>query len=385
LASALLVIAAVTLFFHFRETRSATLRGRFELMLEGSRFRFWSLSPDGSAVVYTSGDAQAQTGISIRYMDSLDARLLPGTEGATYPFWSPDGEYLGFFAQGKMKKIALAGGPPQILCDAPTGRGGSWNRDGVIVFSPVITGGLYRVSADGGVPVQLTTTGRYPEFIQGSKQFLFLNAARSGIFAGSVDGSAPSPILQDQSSRAIYVPSATSDRLGHLLFLRGTTLMTQPFDAAKLAVTGNAIALAENIGHSGNVGYGGFAASENGVLLTATDDALELRTIKWLDRSGKVLESMGESHRYVALALAPDGKRLATAVTGTGTDIWLQDLQRGVPTKFSTAYVVSPRRFPGVRYADIQRRFLSQADRWRRCGGVTVPCGFERLPLGHLP
>jgi hypothetical protein len=332
-AGVLLVITAATLFFHFRETSPELLRGRFQLMLEGSRFRYWRLSPDGRAVAYTTEDAQGRTGIWIRHLDSLQARLLPGTEGASYPFFSPDGEYLGFFAAGKLKKIAMAGGPPQIICDAPTGRGASWNRDGVIVFSPVVTGGLFRVSADGGAPVQLTTNGRFPEFIQGGKRFLFLSG---GISAGSVDGGAPTHILQD-SSRAIYVPPAAGDRLGRLLFRRGTTLMAQPFDAAGLTLTGNAIALEENIGASGHVGYGGFAASENGVLLTATDDATELRTIKWLDRSGKVLESIGEPLPYLSMALAPDGKRLATAVTGNGTDIWLHDLQRGVPARFTFA------------------------------------------------
>jgi serine/threonine protein kinase/Tol biopolymer transport system component len=366
-AGLLLAITAGTLFFHFRETRPTLVRGRFQLVLEGSRFRFWSLSPDGRAAAYTSGDAQGGTAaISIRYLDSLQPRLLPGTEGASYPFWSPDGEYLGFFAQGKLKKIALAGGPPQTICDAPTGRGGSWNRDGVIVFSPVITGGLCRVSADGGAPVQLTTTGRFPEFIQGSKRFLALNLdGRGGLSATSIDGGAPTPILQD-SSRAIYVPPPAGDRLGHLLFVRGTTLMAQPFDAAGLAVKGNAIALAENIGQSGNVGYGGFAASENGVLLTATNDASELRTIKWLDRSGKVLESIGEPLAYLGMALAPDGKRLATAVIRNGSDIWIQDLQRGLPAKFTfTGNVREPTWSPRGDFLVFATRTFS-ADFYRK-------------------
>src|SRR6185436_20746543 len=118
---------------HFRETAPTLPPGRFNITLPGNNLRDLKLSPDGRNLAFVTGD---QTRIWVRPLDSLEARQIPGTEGALFPFWSYDGQNLGFFAQGKLKKIALAGGPAQTLCDAPTGRGGSWNREGVIVFTP---------------------------------------------------------------------------------------------------------------------------------------------------------------------------------------------------------------------------------------------------------
>jgi hypothetical protein len=140
----------------------------------------------------------------------------------------------------------------------------------------------------------------------------------------------------EDNSRALYVPPPARDRSGHLLFRRGTTLMAQRFDPESLAVEGNPIPLAERIGNSGNVGYGGFAASENGVLLIAEDDRYEAPArMTWLDRWGKMVEVKGEARPYAGLALAPDGKRIATAVFGNTSDIWLEDIHQGAPTRFT--------------------------------------------------
>ncbi len=341
------IVAAVALFaaagvsyVHFRETASVLPPGRFNVALP-SNLGFLELSPDGGTLSFVSSEG-GQPRIWVRPLDVLEARQIPGTEGASFPFWSPDGENLGFFADGKLKKIAVAGGPAQTLCDAPTARGGTWNREGVIVFAPNIEGSLFRVSADGGTPAQLTKFGRYPEFILGGKRFLFEGgsgqAETTGIFAGSLDGSSPVRILPDDS-RALYTPLPAGEAAGHLLFRREGTLMALPFDAEKLSTTGSAIPLAENVPEAGTNGYGGFAASGNGVLLYRSGAQTSNVKLAWLDRSGKRLDVKGEARDYVSLALSPDGKRAATIISagtlaGAG-DVWLQDLERGVATKFT--------------------------------------------------
>jgi len=213
---AIAVAATVALaFVHFREPLPELSAARFDVALTKNNRQYFTLSPDGHNLAYTN-DAGGPLRIWIRALDSLEPRPVAGTDGATYPFWSPDGANLAFFAQGKLKKIAVSGGPAQNLCDAPTPRGGSWNREGVIIFGN-LTGGLLRVSDEGGVPQLLTQlaasenaeTHRYPEFILGGRRFLFtyLNGRpeAAGIYAGSTDGTPPVRILPDQS-RALYVP-----------------------------------------------------------------------------------------------------------------------------------------------------------------------------------
>ena len=366
-AAAILMAAGVSL-VHFRETAPALPPGRFGITLPGSQQLFLRLSPDGRNLAFIIGN---QPRIWVRPLDSLEARQIPGTEGALFPFWSYDGENLGFFAQGKLKKIALAGGPAQTLCDAPTGRGGTWNREGVIVFTPDIGGSLYRVSADGGAPTQLTKQGRYPEFIQGGGRFLFesdTGTESPGLFVGSLDGTAPVRILPDVS-RGVYVPPPVGGGMGHLLFRREGTLMALPFDAEKLAARGGAVPLAENVPNSGTVGYGGFAASENGVLLYVSGSAASNQTLTWLDRSGKRLESKAEPRAYAGMALAPDGKRAAVSV-GTSletSDLWLQNLERGVPAKFTfNGFSGLPVWSPDGNFIAFSNRKRLQTDLYRK-------------------
>src|SRR5215467_3216200 len=343
-AGVLFAIAAATLFVHLREgVPAAVTPARFPLFQDGNRFTLsgWEFSRDGRAVAYASNEG-GQFHIWIRLLDSLQPRQLAGTEGASYPFWSPDGEHLGFFAEGKLKRVALAGGPPQVLCDAPTGRGGSWNREGTIVFSPSIGGGIFQVPANGGTPNEVVKNGRFPEFIEGGKHFFFLSndgTNHAGVSVGSLDGSAPREVLQDPS-RAIYVPPPAGERVGHVLYRRGAALMAQRFDPDRLTVDGNAVPLAERVPPSGNIGYGGFAASETGVLLIVAEDAVETRTVTWLDRSGQETAAKGETGTYVGFSLSPDGKRLATVLsasadTSAGSDIWLRDVDSDSPARFT--------------------------------------------------
>jgi hypothetical protein len=173
-------------------------------------------------------------------MDALQARPMPGTDDATYPFWSPDSRYIGFFAQGKLKKVAASGGPTQSLCDAVAGNGGSWNRDDVIVFSPSRAGAaIQRVPAAGGVPVDVTKTKgnyRYPLFLPDGRRFLYVALAaqaQSGVYLNSLDGSENRRVLVDASSVAFAA--------GRLLFVRENTLMAMPFDAKSAEASGDVV------------------------------------------------------------------------------------------------------------------------------------------------
>jgi serine/threonine protein kinase len=338
-------------FVHFRETNPTPVSGLFNVSLPDSRLLTFMLSPDGRTLAFVS-DQGGPARVWIRPIDSLESRPLSGTDGATFPFWSPDGKNLGFFSQGRLKRIALAGGPAQTLCDAPTARGGAWNRDGVIVFAPNINGGLFRVSQDGGMPVQVTMpvaandSHRYPEFIQGSDQFLFaVNGDRpetSGIFAASLNGGIPTRLLRD-TSHALYVPPTGAATTGALLFVRESTVMALPFDARKLRATGSALPIAQDVPQAGNANFAAFTASENGTFIYRSGSDIQNRTLVWLDSSGKAVEAATESQFFECLALSPDETQVAISIlTSRGTfsanaseDVWLHNFGGGVTTRFT--------------------------------------------------
>jgi len=336
---------------HFREKTPVQVSGLFSVSLpEKSSLGNFMLSPDGRKLAFTSD--QGGTRVWVRPMDSLEAQPLPGTDGATFPFWSPDGKNLGFFAQGSLKRIALAGGPAQTLAPAPTPRGGAWNHKGVILFAPNIDGGLFRIPQDGGTPVQVTMTTesnqshRYPEFIEGGDQFLFMsNGDRqesSGLFTASLNGGKPTHLLSD-NSHALYVPPPGNAQAGALLFERASTLMALPFDPRKLRAIGSAIPIAQEVPQAGTAGFAAFTASENGILLYRSGNEVRNLTLMWLDSFGKATNAVKESQPFESLSLSPDGKRVAVSVVLSNgstiapgdVDVWLQDLESQVATKFT--------------------------------------------------
>ena len=263
----------------------------------------------------------------------------------SYPFWSPDSGSIGFFAGGKLKKISVNGGPVQTLCDAPSGRGGTWSSDGVIVFSPDPTAPLQRVGMSGGTPVAVTKLGqdnedhRFPEFLPDQRHFLYTvngpSEEANGIYAGSLQGDPPVRILPDVSSAA-YVPSGVSSEAGYLLFRRETTLMAAPFDAQRLQTAGEIFPVAEHVGISANVAYAAFSASTNGVLAHNPGWLVE-RELVWVDRAGKRLSTVGKSAPITYAALSPDEKTVAYVVTDGNdhSDIWLYDVNRDSTSRFT--------------------------------------------------
>jgi eukaryotic-like serine/threonine-protein kinase len=348
LAGVLLVAFAALAFVHFRETPPPQRVVRFQIPLpEKAMGAIFQLSPDGKSLAFTATEGGRRK-LWVRPIDSLAAQAVPGTEDATYVFWSPDSAYLAFFVPGKLKKIALSGGPAQTICDAPDGRGGSWNNEGDIIFSPGPGAAILRVSAAGGVPTAVTKLvspdelHRYPVFLPDNKHFLYLVSLGKpevrGINVGSLDGSPSVHILSDDSS-AVYAPSEVSGSNGFLLFRREDTLMAVPFDPARQRATGEVFPVAEGVGAAGNTNNAAFSISSHGVLAYATG-AVGLRgtEIVWLDRTGKRSGDVGQQGRISGAALSPDGKTILTSIFSAGgdtSDLWLLDVARGVSSRIT--------------------------------------------------
>jgi serine/threonine protein kinase/Tol biopolymer transport system component len=301
-----------------------------------------SVSPDGRWVAIVAGSAEGKYFLWVRSLDALTVQALAGTEGASSPFWSPDSRFLAFFAGGKLKKIEVSGGPPITLCDAPDNRGGTWSRDGVIVFAPNYPGILQKVSASGGVPAAATMLGAgeiahvRPIFLPDGRHFLY-NANTSSangvpIYMASLDSNERKLLLNTDGSNVFYTQE-------HILFLRETTLMAQPFDSRRLVFTGEAFPVAEEIQtQPGTPPYGVFSASDNGVLAYQTGTAAAGLQLVWFDRTGKQIGVLGDLGRYADLQLSPDGKRASVSIPdqlGKGRDIWLYDVARGLRTRFT--------------------------------------------------
>jgi Tol biopolymer transport system component len=351
LAAAFLMLAVVFAFAYFRAASVITRPVRsYILPPEKTAFQFDAttggpvLSPDGTRLVFAARDASGKVLLWVRPLDSLSAQRLEGTEGASFPFWSPNSRFLGFFVPGKLKKIDVSGGPPQTVCDAPTGRGGTWNADDVIVFAPSLNVGLQRVAAAGGAPVPLAqldqskmqSTNRWPVFLPDGRHFLywaggaFSTAQTNGAYVGSLDGTPPRFLCQADSG-ALYA------RPGYLLYQREQSLMAQPFDADGLKFTGDAFPIAEQVANPLNYRLGFFSNSQNDVLVYLTGLATHTQ-LTWMDANDKKLTALGEPGPHLRFRLSPDGSRLAKELLDEAhksIDLWLVDLARGVRTRFT--------------------------------------------------
>jgi Tol biopolymer transport system component len=298
------------------------------------------VSADGRLLAFVAIDASGRSFLYVRPLDSLVAQPLAGTDGATLPFWSPDGRLIGFFAGGKLKTIAVTGGQPQTLAAATNGRGGAWNRDGVIIFSPSPPDPLYRVSATGGEATPLATIDiprgevpRWvPSFLPDGRHYLYLAPSRTGseLRAGSLD-SRESKRLLDTRANAVYAPP------GYLLFWREATLMAQRFDAAKLELAGDPTPIAEQVGFDAFTFQASFSVSDTGVLAFHSGTAGKTQ-FTWFDRSGKPLGVAGLPGDQGDLQLSPDDTRVAfqqvDAQTGA-VNIWIMELAHSTISRFT--------------------------------------------------
>ena len=301
------------------------------------------LSPDGTQLAFTARDEKSKVLLYVRSLASTAAQALPGTDDAIYPFWSPDSREIAFFAAGKLRRVNASGGPPQDICDSFGGRGGSWSKDGVIVFTPSSNQPLLRVPATGGTPEAASkldvATGenshRFPFFLPDGKHFIYWSrTSRVGqspvLYVGEL-GSLQGKMLMKSDSMSSYAS-------GRLLFLRGQTLMAQPFDMNKVELSGEPQAVAERIAINGASVRAMFSASETGRLIYQTGEASAGWTLVWRDREGKQTEAVAKAERYLTPALSPDGTRLAvTEFAGYQgvSDIWIFDLTRQTNTRFT--------------------------------------------------
>ena len=296
------------------------------------------ISPDGRYLAFNATDEQGTTRIWLRSLNALQAQPLPGSEGAGRPFWSPDATQLGFFSDGKLKRIPVGGGPAQTICDAPTGADGSWSEDGVILYDGTGTDPIMQVAASGGIPSPLVTPEDennaqvgWPQFLPSSRNFLYVafGADEPKVRMGSLDGGERTTVLAGRS-RVEYAPP------GHLLYVRENTLVAQGFDADAGETTGQPIPLAETLGID-NVGLAHFSVSRNGVLAFRGGDAGGGQLV-WVDRQGEREQAETEAGDIFATDLSPDGRWLAIEMARSSSnrgDIWIRDLVRGVTSRFT--------------------------------------------------
>jgi serine/threonine protein kinase len=299
-----------------------------------------AISPDGQSIVYSS-DSQGQPRLWLRRLDSVAPRLLPSTEGATYPFGSADSRTVGFFSDGKLKRIDVDGGSLQTLANAPGSRGGTWNSEGVILFTPAASGPIFRVSATGGEPTAVTTlddpqegSHRFPQFLPGGRRFLYYvlgSADTRGVYIGDLDGSEPRRLF-DADAAAVFAHS------GHLLFVRQGTLFAQDFDAASLTLAGNPVAVAEQVMvDATSTSLAALSASAAGPIVYRAGSGGGERQFILFDRLGKEIRKVGDPQNGLQPMISPDGRRVAITRTVNGnTDLWFLDIERGVFSRFTS-------------------------------------------------
>ena len=302
-----------------------------------------ALSPDGRRLAFTAVENDGKRQLWLRPLDSQTAQPVAGTEGATYPFWSPDSRYIGFFANHALKKTDDTGGIVQTVCEAQEGRGGTWGSKGMIVFSAGAYSPLYGVSAAGGVPAQLTTlpnprvSHRLPHFLPDGVHLLFystegagLKQADGGIYALDVETKQISLVAREESE-ARYVPP------GYILFVRKRNLMAQPFDARRLRTLGEAVPIAEKVLFNPYRYNAEFAASDMGLLVYQTGTSIPPAQLTWFDLGGQKLDTLADPAAFGGIFLSPDDKRMV-AIQANASDeleLWMYDLARGIPSRFS--------------------------------------------------
>ncbi len=352
LAAALGLLSAVVAVWHFTSPSMAVRPIRLSI-LPPSHVKFslvqFAVAPDGSMLAHVGITPDGKRGLYVRPLDSVEPRLLAGTDDANLPFWSPDSRFIGFFAEGKLKKVLSAGGVPEILCDAHSHRGGTWGRHNEIVFSS--EGRLQLIPAEGGQPVQVVElnharkeTGHlHPYFLPDGRHFLYLarstDEGLSGVYIGSTESQETKRLLSAHLN-AEYAPP------GYLLVANQDRLTAQQFDSTSFELTGDPFTVAESVRYNPGLGLAGFSVSDNGVLLYHSGEIAGLQQPLWFDRDGTNVGAAGPTGVYDVgdatdpgiVSLSPDGRSFAAervdVLTGN-VDIWLTNLLRGTSSRFT--------------------------------------------------
>jgi Tol biopolymer transport system component len=350
-ATVFALIAAALAFIHFRETAAEPAAVRFEISAPTNTVLADvppAVSPDSRWVAFVARGDDNQDRLWVRSIDSLDARVLPGTEGVRVPgaFWSPDSRSLGFFSGAVLKKIDVSGGPPVSLGDLGPSGGGTWNSDGVIlVGSPR---GVLRISQAGG-PAELVTRAEsptetahvFPHFLPDGRHFLYsvLYPTGATVYLASVDGRMRER-LAEGARRAQYAPPVRRGEPGHLLYVRDGALLAQPLDSTSFELAGDAFPVAEQVGAVVGGAVALFSVSSRGGLAYRTEDGAGSFQLTWFDRAGNAVASIGPTGVYTDLDLSGRGDQVAVAfedARSIGSDLFLLDAQQGVPSRFTSA------------------------------------------------
>jgi len=305
-----------------------------------------AVSPDARSLVFTARSPEGNPALYIRQLDTLEARGLPGTEGAQYPFWSPDSRSVGFFAEGRVKKIGVDGGPAISLAAAPNGKGGAWSPSGVIVFAPSYDTPLHVVPEAGGESTALTAfnddrgdnSHRHPRFLPDGRHFLYLargtgtsDTSGHAVVVGSLDGDGETELLRSAA--------AADYAAGQLLYAREATLMARPFDAERLEFTGDAVPVCENVMVINGAAVVVSSAAGADVLAYQSSGSRRGAVLTWVDRDGTPQGTIGEQTDYREVWISPDGTMAAVSVDDLKSgmsDIWILELERNLASRLTS-------------------------------------------------
>jgi Tol biopolymer transport system component len=313
-------------------------KGRFPILVFAPTFL--SVSPDGTRLAFIAVDSAGHSMLWTRDLDSHIAQPLPGTDDGIGPFWSPDSRFIAFTANSVLKKVAVAGGPPQTLTALAGFGTGTWNREGDILFAPVGLGPILRLPSGGGsaTPVTAFDVSRqqdfhnWPHFLPDGRHFLYLahsrNLENTAVYVGSLD-SKQTKLVLNVASDALYSPP------GYLLFVRAGTLLAQPFDADRLELRGEASPIAEGVQSTPSNSGAAVAVSENGVLAYRVAPTNAQTELVWVDRKGGEQPLPAPPHAYRNPRLSPDGQHVAVTIDELGSQEWLLDIGRGTLTRLT--------------------------------------------------
>ena len=302
----------------------------------------FAMSPDGSRLAFVASASGARSQLWVQQLESAAAQPLPGTDDATGPFWAPDSRSLAFYARGKLKKVSLGGAAPQDLADVAVDvASGTWNADGIIVFGVATGGGLFRISAEGGPAVPVTTldaarveTGHiWPQFLPDGRRFIFYVRssipANSGVYVGSIDSGEKTQVLSS-TANAVYAGS------GHLLFEQAGNLMVQPFDAKLRVLTGQASAFGDHVFAGPGPNYLAVSIGGDGTMAYWNGQA-GTTELQWFERNGRPLAKLGSAKQYDSPALSPDAKNLLITeqISPSRSELSNVDLSSGVSSRLT--------------------------------------------------
>jgi serine/threonine protein kinase len=344
--AAVLLVAVAILAWNYnqRDSEAAHIVRSSLLPPSGSSYEPYNfaVSPDGARLAFVALDREGKSTLWVRSLSVVNAQEFSATDGAMYPFWSPDSRRVGFFANEKLRVLDPENGAVRILCNAQTGRGGTWNREGIIVFAPFIIGPLYQVADHGGEPTPVTKTTRegsgeahrWPVFLPDGKHFLYLvdwngpdDAKSNGIYAGSLDSRESKPVSTEILSNMAFAS-------GRLLFVRDRSLMAQAFDPASFELSGAAEPIVEQelLTDTGFL-HSGFSTSQNGLLVFQSEADASSRLI-WFDREGKELGQLPAAS-FSFPRVSPDGRKLLVSSDDARNGKYIlrvYDLERNIST-----------------------------------------------------